>query len=303
MQDWLASLSIEINKLTVTEFYIATGVLSAIVIVVFYQMVKHYKYARLIENVPTAKIRSASQGYVELIGTTKLMDGPPIISPVSGTRCVWFRYTIEEQITEYEGKGRIKSRCKVIKKHSSDDIFLLDDTSDQCVIDPDDANVITKRKNRWYKRDTLPARRYTEWTILEGDYLYALGDFQTVASVEDTSLKNMMTATLKDWKQDPNDLLHRYDTNRDGQLSQQEWEQARQDACQQAKAKVGAMAHEKPLSILKASTQKDQPFILSTESEANLINHHKSIAYACGLGFFIVGICLVWMINQRIGIT
>ena len=104
MQDWLASLSVEINKLTVTEFYIATAVLSAIVIVVFYQMVKHYKYARLIENVPTAKIRSASQGYVELIGTTKLMDGPPIISPVSGTRCVWFRYTIEEQVTEYEIK-------------------------------------------------------------------------------------------------------------------------------------------------------------------------------------------------------
>lgn len=303
MQDWLASLSIEINKLTDTEFYIATGVLSAIVIVVFYQMVKHYKYARLIENVPTAKIRSAPQGYVELIGTTKLMDGPPIISPVSGTRCVWFRYTIEEQVTEYEGKGRIKSRWKVIKKHSSDDIFLLDDTWDQCVIDPDDANVITKRKNRWYKRDTFPARRYTEWTILEGDYLYALGDFQTVASVEDTSLKNMMTATLKDWKQDANDLLHRYDSNRDGQLSQQEWEQARQDAYQQAKVKVGAMAHEKPLSILKASTQKDQPFILSTESEANLINRHKSIAYACGLGFFIVGICLVWMINQRIGIV
>ena len=97
--------------------------------------------------------------------------------------------------------------------------------------------------------------------------------------------------------------MHRYDTNRDGQLSQQEWEQARKDAYQQAKAKVGAMAHEKPLSILKASTHKDQPFILSTEPEANLINQHKRVAYACGLGFFVVGICLVWMINQRIGIA
>ncbi|WP_417541816.1 hypothetical protein [Methylophaga thalassica] len=303
MQDWLASLSIEINKLTVTEFYIAAAVLSAIVILLFYQMIKHYKYARLIENVPTAKIRSAPQGYVELIGTTGLMEGPPVISPISGTRCVWFRYTIEEQVTEYEGKGRIKSRWKVIKTHTSDDIFLLDDSSDQCVIDPDDANVITKRKKRWYKRDSFPARRYTEWSILEGEYLYALGEFQTVASIEDSSLKNMMTSTLKDWKKDPNDLLHRYDTNRDGQLSQQEWEQARKDAYQQAKAKVGAMAHEKPLSILKASTHKDQPFILSTEPEANLINQHKRVAYACGLGFFVVGICLVWMINQRIGIA
>lgn len=303
MQDWLDALSIEINKLTITEFYIFSAVLSVIVIIVFYQMVKHYKYARLIENVPTAKIRSAPQGYVELIGTARLMDGPPIISPVSGTRCVWFRYTIEEQVTEYEGKGRIRTRWKVIKKHSSDDIFLLDDTSDQCVIDPDDAKVITKRKNRWYKRDSFPARRYTEWTVLEGDYLYALGDFQTVASVEDSSLKNLMTATLKEWKQDPNDLLHRYDINRDGQLSQQEWEKARQDAHHQAKTKIGAMAHEKQLSILKASTHKNQPFILSTESEINLINHHKRIAYACVLGFFVVGICLVWMINQRIGIA
>ena len=120
---------------------------------------------------------------------------------------------------------------------------------------------------------------------------------------EEESVKNKVTATLKEWKKEPNEMVQSYDSNSDGQLSQQEWEQARQDAYQQAKVKVGAMAHEKPLSILKASTQKDQPFILSTESEANLINRHKSIAYACGLGFFVVGICLVWMINQRIGIA
>ncbi|GLP99262.1 hypothetical protein GCM10007891_11160 [Methylophaga thalassica] len=303
MQDWLASLSIEINKLTVTEFYIAAAVLSAIVIVLFYQMVKHYKYARLLQNVPTAKIRSAPQGYVELIGTTKLMDGPPIISPISGTRCVWFRYTIEEEVTEYEGKGRIKSRWKVIKKYNSDDIFLLDDSSDQCVIDPDDANVITKRKKRWYKQDSFPARRYTEWTILEGDYLYALGHFQTVASIEDSSIKNMMTSILKEWKNDPNNLLHHYDKNGDGQLSQQEWEKARHDAYQLAKAEIGARALEKSLSVLKVSPHKGQPFILSTESEANLIKHNKRIAYACLLAFYAIGVVLVWMINQRIGIA
>ncbi|HEC73417.1 MAG TPA: hypothetical protein ENI26_03475 [Methylophaga aminisulfidivorans] len=301
MQDGLNALSIKVQQLTITEFTIVMAIFASLVIAAFYFMVKRYKYARLIENVPTARIRSAPQGYVELVGNTKFMEGPIIVSPLSGTHCVWFRYSIEEQVTEYEGKGRINKRWKVIKRHVSDDIFLLDDGSDVCVIDPDGADVIPTRKQRWFKRDTLPVRRYTEWTILEGDALYALGQFEGIASVENNSLKVMTTLILKQWKNDPNDLLHRYDLNRDNKISQREWEQARKDAFRQASQELGSMTKHKQLNMLKASSHKSQPYILSTIPEDRLIAKHKITAFFCFLGFISVGICLVWLINQRLG--
>ena len=44
--------------------------------------------ARLIEDVPTSKIRSAVQGYVELIGHAEAMEGPAIVAPLSQLPCV-----------------------------------------------------------------------------------------------------------------------------------------------------------------------------------------------------------------------
>ena len=46
---------------------------------------------RHIEDVPTARVRSAHQGYVELIGTAHTMNGEPIIAPLSNTSCCWYR--------------------------------------------------------------------------------------------------------------------------------------------------------------------------------------------------------------------
>ena len=42
---------------------------------------------RRIEDVPTARVRSAPQGYVELIGTAHTLDGEPIIAPLSKKNC------------------------------------------------------------------------------------------------------------------------------------------------------------------------------------------------------------------------
>ena len=38
---------------------------------------------RIIEDTPTSKIRSAAQGYVELIGYGQLMEGQPIVAPLT----------------------------------------------------------------------------------------------------------------------------------------------------------------------------------------------------------------------------
>lgn len=45
----------------------------------------------------TSKIRSASQGYVELKGSGEFMPGDDILSPFSGNRCLWYQCTVDRK--------------------------------------------------------------------------------------------------------------------------------------------------------------------------------------------------------------
>ena len=56
---------------------------------------------RLIVDTPTARIRSAAQGYVELTGIAH-PHRELVAAPLTGTPCVWYRYEIEER----RGSGR-----------------------------------------------------------------------------------------------------------------------------------------------------------------------------------------------------
>ena len=80
--------------------------------------------SRQIEDVPTARVRSAHQGYVELTGLARMLDGEPIIAPLSHTRCCWYRYKVERR----SGKD-----WRVLQSGSSDGIFILRDETGDCV--------------------------------------------------------------------------------------------------------------------------------------------------------------------------
>lgn len=299
MQDFLAAISLEIQQLENWEFWLGVAVVTAVALFLFWRMACWYQHARLIQNIPTARIRSAPQGYIELIGQAGIMEGPVIFSPLSQTRCVWYCYKIEEKTREYNSKGRSRTRWRVVRQDTSEEVFLLDDGTGECAIDPDDAQVITRNKRVWYKYDIVPPRRYTEWTILEGEPLYAMGLFKSVASVEDQSIRQQVSLKLREWKQDPNQLLHRYDTDKDGKISEKEWQQVRQDANMAVKRQIGQRAKMKQLSIMRSSPHKNQPYILSTIPEAKLIGRYQRHALAAMAGFLIVGTMLIWAINQR----
>lgn len=299
MQDFLAAISLEIQQLENWEFWLGAAVAIAIALFLFWRMACWYQHARLIQNIPTARIRSAPQGYIELIGQAGMMEGPVIFSPLSQTRCVWYSYKIEEKTREYSSKGRSRTRWRVVKQATSEEVFLLDDDTGECAIDPDDAQVITRNKRVWYKHDVVPPRRYTEWTILEGEPLYAMGLFKSVASVEDQTIRQQVSHKLREWKQDPNQLLHRYDTDNDGEINQQEWQQAREDATIAVKRQIGQRAKVKQLSMMRSSPHKSQPYILSTIPEQKLIARYQRHALAAMTGFLVLGTIIIWAINQR----
>lgn len=193
--------------------------LAAMAIVSLFAWIGSYRRYRLIHDLPTSKIASAAQGYVELSGRSAQISGVPVTSRSSGLPCCWYRYYIERETSDnkwvYEDSG------------ASNELFLLTDDSGECVISPEGAEVLTSRKKTW----TSDGYRHTEWLLLPRDRLYAIGEFTTVSGAvteldESRDVGELMAA----WKKNPSQLLARFDLNNDGSIDLKEWELARLQA-------------------------------------------------------------------------
>ncbi len=301
-KELIASVESNVIQLDSFEFGGILIFIGGLSLLSFYRMYNWFHHARVIEHTPTSKVRSAAQGYVELNGQAQLMDGPLIASPVSGRSCVWFRYKIEEKVQKTDSNGRSVSHWRIVKQQTSGELFLLEDDTGRCVIDPDEADVITTDRRTWYKNHVVPPRRYTEELITDNEPLYAIGLFKTLANVERQKLRQHVSQLLRHWKNDdPNKLLHDFDANKDGELSPQEWEQVRLAAERQIKREHGQQEKMEQLNVLKTSPHKDQAFILSTISEEQLTWRYKSRALISLTTFFISGSLAVWIFNIRLG--
>ena len=67
------------------------------------------RVARLIEDTPTSRVRSAAQGYVELAGRGLPLDGTKNPAPLTQRPCVWWRYRISKKTEHGSGSGRRKA--------------------------------------------------------------------------------------------------------------------------------------------------------------------------------------------------
>jgi hypothetical protein len=186
-------------------------------VVSFFAWIGNTRRYRAIHDLPTSSITSAAQGYVELLGVGRLIEGSTVRSPVSARPCCWYHYTVEEQDSD--------NKWKTVEDNTSIDHFLLVDETGSCVVSPDGAEVISKERKSWQDG----GRRYTEWLLLPDGPVYAIGEFTThsgnVLSAADE--KSDVSALISEWKNNPQTLLQRFDADRDGQISLEEWEQAR----------------------------------------------------------------------------
>src|SRR5690606_17246834 len=105
-------------------------------------------------DTPTARIASAAQGYTELQGRGRPLDGTPLLSPVNALPLLWYRLQTERR--QSDGKWRVTST------DTSDASFLLDDGSGECAIDPDGAEMLVRRRDVF----TQGELRYTQWSLI-----------------------------------------------------------------------------------------------------------------------------------------
>jgi len=174
--------------------------------------------ARAIADTPTSSIGSAAQGYVELIGRGKALDTTPLLAPLTGLPCLWYRFKVERK---HGNKWATESSGE------STDSFLINDGSGECVVDPQAAEILPQNKETWHRGD----HRYTQAVLTPGEQIYVLGEFRTWGG--DTlrlDRREDIKFLLAEWKKDMPALLRRFDLDGDGSLDMREWQLARSQA-------------------------------------------------------------------------
>lgn len=268
--------------------------------------------ARLLDDLPTSKVRSAAQGYVELEGWARMMPGEPIYAPLSGQPCAWYSYRIEHRARDSEGRDR---GWRTLESDRSNAIFHLDDGTGCCIIDPEGADVTPAIRLRWRGYTARPGAapretgfwarllstgsyRYTECRIGEYDRLYAVGLFVGLGDREAVSLSDEVRDVLSVWKRDRAKLLRRFDRDGNGEVDLDEWEEARSVAQGEVLARSAARGSLPEFNVLKKPTD-GRPFLLSCIPQERIVARTRRHAVLALSGFLSVGAALVWALQYR----
>jgi hypothetical protein len=303
-----------IASLPAREFFWWSAVPALLALAGFAGTFAFLKRTRLIEDMPTSRLRSAAQGYIEVEGIARLMEGPEIVSPLSATRCVWWRYKVEEKQTDSD-RGTRRSHWATIESALSDDSFLLDDGTGTCVVDPAGARVIPTVSRRWYGATPRPhvgpevgkgfwralycRYRYTEELILVANEIYAIGGYRTQMGGPDSFDEQVdVRELLAKWKTDKR-MMGVLDRNQDGTIDMKEWEAARRMAMHKVRQEHVQRAVETTDLHLMAKPRDERPYILSGIPQAQLVRRYRLYAAGC-LGLVAAsGGFVLWAMQAR----
>ncbi|MBI4937892.1 MAG: hypothetical protein HY846_06695 [Nitrosomonadales bacterium] len=241
---------------------------------------------RLVRDTPTSRIASAAQGYVELSGRGQPLPGAPLISKLRVLPCLWYRYKVERKDND--------NKWHTEDSGESEDSFLLEDGTGQCVVDPTGAEILTIHKDTWHQGDY----RYTEWKLIRHDPIYGIGQFKTVGGSSATLDPNeQIKAVLAEWKQDTQSLHARFDLDNDGALDMREWMLARQAARREAEKRTSAARAEPDTSFL-VQPHDGRLFLISNLKQDKLARRYLFWTWAHLAMFFGALGGLAWWLQQ-----
>ena len=229
--------------------------LMAMAVVSFFAWAANYRRYRQIHDLPTSKIVSAAQGYVELLGSARCMPAGPLPSRLSHTHCCWYRYNVSRKDSN--------NKWQHVESGGSDDPFIIIDDTGSCVISPKGAEVLSHDHKSWYEG----SYHYQEWLLLPDSVLYAIGEFTTQggapAALDTRNEAVEISALVTEWKRDQKRLHERFDLNRDGAIDMKEWEQARLAARHEIQQRAAAPAIEGVHTL--AQPRDGRLFLLANE--------------------------------------
>jgi len=307
-------LSAAIAASSADEFWLSFTLVCSASLFSLYLFFRYLWRYRIMQDTPTALIRSAAQGYNEFSGTAKMLPGEPIIAPLTKRTCVWYSYKVEEKQSRFV-RGRSRTTWSVYEKGVSEGVFSLQGQTGKALVDPDDAEVIHSVSDTWYGSTPYPSAgprgfssrsfamgrryRYSEQRIHHDDPLYILGHFKSYSAMELPTKHESLAALLRSWKRNPEGILRRFDKNKDGQIDGEEWSEAVLLAKKEVNESVLTDLNRESDSIIEKPATGRKPFLISATSELELMRHFQYKSYLALLVFFVGGIGAVWGFNIR----
>lgn len=283
-------------------FVLLLGTLSCLGLNVWYRSLKR---ARMIEDVPTSRTRSAAQGYVELIGHQYPAPGHAMHAPLTGKPCTWWRYKIEQYKWDYTRPGRKKLVTR--EEATSTTPILFKDGKGHMLVDPRGAEVMPIARQRW-QSDTEPSSRpmqalnerkgrflYTEERMYEGSPLYVSGELHTPGSRHSSiNFDDAFNDLLAQWKRNQPALVQRFDANDDGCIDGDEWDMAGQTARSELTARLQPHDTGTAIDIIR-KPDDGQPFLLATKPQTQLARKYRHYARNGLLLFIISGAITLYL--------
>lgn len=261
------------------------GSLSAMALVSFFAWMSALYRLRTIRDTPTSKVASAAQGYVELAGRGRPFGDTPLISKLRALPCLWYRYKVEHRTS--------KDKWETLDSGESRDAFVLRDESGDCVIAPEQAEIVTKHRDQWTEGDY----RYTEWKFIQDDSLYAIGEFRTRSVGAEFDARAELNVLLAEWKLDKPALHARFDLDKNGELDMKEWMLARQAAKREV-AKKKREAHAQPDIHLLGLPRDGKLFLISNLTPEKLSRRYLFWSWAHLAIFFSALGTISWMLSN-----
>jgi hypothetical protein len=229
--------------------------------------------AHAVAGTPTSRVASAAQGYVELVGVGRAPPDSVVYSPAHHLPCLWYRYRA------YVRQG---DDWRQTEADESQAIFILDDGSGRCLLDPIGAEILTSRKETYTTGDS----KVEEELLLAGDRLYALGEFTSRGGGHARfDERAELGQVLAEWKEDRDDLHRRFDLDGNGEIDAQEWQLARQAARRELAARKREVLAE-PVNHVLSRPRHGRPYLIANFPPETLAGRYRLRTWLHGLAAF-----------------
>lgn len=246
----------------------------------------NYRRNRAIADLPTSRIGSAAQGYVELYGRALPDPEHLIVSPFSAVRCVWYRFQVFQR--------HDRRHWHLTHEGASHETFVISDGTGQCFVDPDHAEVVGPERRVSYAGDY---KRVEE--ILFAGSIYVLGEFTTVGgSNMPLNQREDVSELLAEWKRDKAGLLERFDLDGNGEIDLKEWELARLAAAREVERQHRELRAAPGVHVMRAPAD-GRLFLLSSLSPQRLKRRYLLLCWLHGLVFVALMLALLHLQSGR----
>jgi hypothetical protein len=305
---WLHDAVLGMTPLPYVVLVASCALLLAALVMLCFDRLRHL---RTIEDMPTARVRSAAQGYVELEGAVDFPRTPALSSPLRGIACVWWSYRVEDLAPVAGAEPApwdllvdlwsalmnllgVRGMGRVIEAGRSHEPFLMRDGTGACVVDPDRAEIIGAETKVWM----AGTRRCEESLIRVGQPLYALGLFRTSHDHAAVWERRETGELVSTWQLSRIKLGERFDANRDGRIDPSEWQAVWQAATAEVRERRARLNPTPELHVLCDPGDR-RPFLLSVLGQRRLAGRSwfESVMGLLACGMLIA--FLVWSLGVR----